>query len=88
MMTTVIDIPPSFTKNTSDEVLPSYQHAPSQDGSYTSAPPPPGYYPSASTPNNHNFVLSYGSTQSTTTLLEPDIVVVGGCPACRVSMWV
>ncbi|XP_078042901.1 membrane protein BRI3 [Augochlora pura] len=85
MMTTVIDIPPSSTKNTSDEVPPSYQHSPSQDGSCTSAPPPPGYYPSVNRTNNHNFVLSYGSTQSTAVIV-PDIIVVGECPACRVGI--
>ncbi|XP_011304774.1 brain protein I3 [Fopius arisanus] len=42
--------------------------------------PPPGYYPSPSVP-----VPSYGTT-TTTTVIVPEIILVGACPACRVGV--
>ncbi|XP_066588151.1 membrane protein BRI3 [Prorops nasuta] len=46
--------------------------------------PPPGYYPTApSYPANNP--STYGSTQSTT-IIMPEIIVVGACPACRVGV--
>lgn len=46
-----------------------------------SCQPPPGYYPSnTDTGYQGSHVPSYGSTA----IIVPEIILVGGCPACRV----
>lgn len=48
---------------------------------------PPGYYPNLQdTHPQPNFPQSsnYGATHSTTVIV-PEIILVGGCPACRVN---
>ncbi|CAL1672604.1 unnamed protein product [Lasius platythorax] len=46
--------------------------------------PPPGYYPSnTDTGYQGSYVPSYGSVHSTA-IIVPEIILVGGCPACRV----
>lgn len=48
--------------------------------------PPPGYYPNNINPNYQgSYVPSYGSTHSTA-IIVPEIIIVGGCPACRVGV--
>ncbi|XP_033198433.1 membrane protein BRI3 isoform X1 [Bombus vancouverensis nearcticus] len=83
------DKPPSYAAATAPITNSSWQPHPgynaTQCAGSTSWPPPAGYYPSASGTNNHNYVPSYGSTQSTT-ILMPEIILVGGCPACRVGV--
>ncbi|KAK2577307.1 hypothetical protein KPH14_003438 [Odynerus spinipes] len=66
------DKPPSYTSATAPTVNVSWQ-------------PPPGYYPSTGMPQPGNHVPSYGSTESTTVIV-PEIILVGGCPACRVGV--
>lgn len=45
---------------------------------------PPGYYPNNIDPGYQgSHVPSYGSTHSTA-IIVPEIIIVGGCPACRV----
>lgn len=73
-----------YIATSSWEPPPSYNSA-TQGAESTSWPPPPGYYPSTGTTAHSNYVPSYGSTQSTTVIM-PEIILVGGCPACRVSM--
>ncbi|XP_014616816.1 PREDICTED: brain protein I3 [Polistes canadensis] len=52
--------------------------------------PPPGYYPSTlATPYQGSNVPSYGATQTiqpSTTIVVPEVILVGGCPACRVGV--
>lgn len=46
--------------------------------------PPPGYYPNnTDTGYQENYIPSYGSVHSTA-IIVPEIILVGGCPACRV----
>lgn len=46
--------------------------------------PPPGYYPNNTDISyQENHVPSYGSVHSTA-IIVPEIILVGGCPACRV----
>ncbi|XP_071650094.1 membrane protein BRI3 [Temnothorax longispinosus] len=48
--------------------------------------PPPGYYPNNINPGyQESHVPSYGATHSTA-ILVPEIIIVGGCPACRVGV--
>ncbi|XP_072763132.1 membrane protein BRI3-like [Anoplolepis gracilipes] len=47
--------------------------------------PPPGYYPNTDTGHQGNYVPSYGSVHSTA-IIVPEIILVGGCPACRVGV--
>ncbi|KAF7993476.1 hypothetical protein HCN44_010071 [Aphidius gifuensis] len=49
----------------------------------TSWQPPPGYYPTYQN-SQSNSVPCYGST--TTTVIVPEIILVGSCPACRVGV--
>ncbi|KZC08804.1 PREDICTED: brain protein I3 [Dufourea novaeangliae] len=83
------DKPPSYTAATAPTINPSWQPPPgynsTQCGSSASWPPPPGYYPNTGASNSCNNIPSYGSTQSTT-ILVPDIILVGTCPACRVGI--
>ncbi|KAK9305620.1 hypothetical protein QLX08_003401 [Tetragonisca angustula] len=79
-LTTGDDRPPSYAAATAPK---SYNAT--QCGGSTAWPPPPGYFPSTSGTNNYNYVPSYGSTQSTT-IIMPEIILVGGCPACRVGV--
>ncbi|XP_020280706.1 brain protein I3 [Pseudomyrmex gracilis] len=52
---------------------------------YTSWQPPPGYYPNNAN-NAGTHIPSYGSTQQSTTVIVPEIIIVGACPACRVGV--
>jgi len=50
---------------------------------------PPGYYPNNTDPGYQSgyqgsHIPSCGSTDSTT-IIVPEIIIVGGCPACRVN---
>ncbi|XP_034944638.1 brain protein I3 [Chelonus insularis] len=45
--------------------------------------PPPGYYPSNGAPYQSASIPSYGTT---TTVVVPEIIFVGACPACRVGL--
>ncbi|KOC67912.1 Brain protein I3 [Habropoda laboriosa] len=74
------------------EDLPTSQPPPSyysmQSGGSTSWPPPPGYYPGTGAPSSMqptygSMQPAYGSVHSTTIVL-PNTVLAGGCPACRV----
>ncbi|GAB1869226.1 Membrane protein BRI3 [Camponotus japonicus] len=48
-----------------------------------SCQPPPGYYPSnTDTGYQGSHIPSYGSTA----IIVPEIILVGGCPACRVGV--
>jgi len=51
----------------------------------TSWQPPPGYYPNNNPIYQGTHVPSYGSTHSTA-IIVPEIIIVGGCPACRVGV--
>lgn len=60
----------------------------------TSWQPPPGYYPNNIDPGYQpgyqpsyqgSHIPSYGSTHSTA-IIVPEIIIVGGCPACRVGV--
>ncbi|KAK7868174.1 hypothetical protein R5R35_003045 [Gryllus longicercus] len=54
---------------------------------YGNNPLPPGYqpYPGPSAPLPGQYVPAYGAT-SITVQSTPDIIIVGGCPACRIGM--
>lgn len=63
---------------------PPYSVATAPQGT-TSWQPPTGYYPSGSTQYQGNYVPSYGATPATTVIM-PEIILVGACPACRVGI--
>ncbi|XP_076756856.1 membrane protein BRI3 [Xylocopa sonorina] len=81
--------PPPYSAATAPRTNSSWQPPPgynaTQQGASNSWTPPPGYYPSTGANYNSNYVPSYGSTQATTVIM-PEIILVGGCPACRVGI--
>ncbi|CAK9818445.1 Brain protein I3 [Anthophora quadrimaculata] len=82
------DNPPSYSTATAPKASTLWESPPGynmQSGESTSWPPPPGYYPSTGAPNNSTYVPTYGTMQSTTVVM-PEIILVGGCPACRVGV--
>ncbi|XP_011875166.1 PREDICTED: brain protein I3 [Vollenhovia emeryi] len=65
---------------------PPYSVATAPSAANTSWQPPPGYYPNNVNPGcQGNYAPSYGSTHSTA-IIVPEIIIVGGCPACRVGV--
>ncbi|KAJ8664564.1 hypothetical protein QAD02_006226 [Eretmocerus hayati] len=53
---------------------------------YQSWNPPPGYYPDSGYQYPQtNQPSNYGATHSTT-IIVPEIILVGACPACRVGV--
>ncbi|XP_053982904.1 brain protein I3 [Hylaeus anthracinus] len=83
------DNPPPYAEAISPKPNSTWQPPPgyssTQSGGSAPWPLPPGYYPSTGATNTSNYVPSYGSTQSTTVIV-PEIILVGGCPACRVGV--
>ncbi|KAG7208278.1 hypothetical protein KM043_014521 [Ampulex compressa] len=84
-----VDKPPSYTTATAPTMNiirgPPPGYHTTQCGINNVGHPPPGYYSATGVRNPSNYIPSYGSTQSTT-IIVPDIIMVGGCPACRVGI--
>lgn len=70
-LNSTVDKPPSYSAATAPSVS-SWQ-------------PPPGYYPNVEIHEQRNNVPHYGST-ATTTVIVPEIILVGCCPACKVGV--
>lgn len=61
-----------------------YPPGPAPPGGYY--PPPPGAAPYYVPPPQMMPPQGYGATATTVVVENPDIVVIGGCPACRVGV--
>ncbi|XP_043280794.1 brain protein I3 isoform X2 [Venturia canescens] len=72
--------------NQNSDKPPPYSAATAPSQGYPSWQPPPGYYPTSGTPNPSQQIPSYGSTAPLTTVIVPEIILVGACPACRVGV--
>lgn len=82
------DKPPPYSIATAPSENNAWQPPPGyQSNQHTGASwqPPPGYYPTETAYSQGMHIPSYGSTQSTTVIM-PEIILVGGCPACRVGV--
>lgn len=82
------DKPPPYSTATAPPGSNAWQPPPGyQSSQYTESSwqPPPGYYPVEMANRQGAYIPSYGSTQSTTVIM-PEIILVGACPACRVGV--
>ncbi|CAG9793721.1 unnamed protein product [Diatraea saccharalis] len=80
---TVTEQPPPYSAT----VPPGAPPPPPQQGANTSyPPPPPGYTPYGTIPPpppGTTYVPNYGATSI---IIQPPIITVGACPACRVGI--
>ncbi|XP_076245866.1 membrane protein BRI3 isoform X1 [Calliopsis andreniformis] len=83
------DKPPPYSEvvriepNTSKK--PPIGNSTTQYGGSVTSPKSTGSIPSTGATSNFNYVPSYGSTESVT-IVPPEIILVGGCPACRMGV--